>query len=62
VIAKPCPICGQPPKRDDWDGRTVTCTDCYDYAIDTGANIPIGWGRTLADAIEDWNDSLELYV
>lgn len=57
----PCPSCG----HDDVARVStvfvptiyVTCCRCYD-----GPGSPIGAGRTVAEAVESWNDVVELYA
>jgi hypothetical protein len=60
-----CPTCGREPSTDITSGYpTVACDNCYD-ADCVGdpprfvSTAPIGSGMTLAEAIENWNQSVE---
>jgi hypothetical protein len=61
IVVTPCPTCGKPATVEPdlaGYGYFAACDDCYDGAPD--AHCPIGHGRDAADAIEAWNDSVEL--
>lgn len=53
----PCPRCGESSHvvhRPDWYDETVTCLTCYDE------DVIIGRGKTMWEALEDWNEQVEL--
>ena len=65
AVAVPCPTCNRAPgtQVDDF-GITVYCSNCYDADCvgdppEFVSTSPTGHGRTLSDAIDAWNMTVE---
>lgn len=62
----PCPTCKRIPEpSSDGYGVTVACWNCYDAdcvgdPAEYVTRSPTGSGLTVAEAIEDWNDRIEM--
>ena len=57
----PCYRCGKVPEVDPNGGYpTVSCSDCYDGAPDSGSRSEVGSGLTRAEAVDNWNQAMEM--
>lgn len=57
----PCPSCGGVHRlrvTAGYEGYSIICDGCYDYAPDIGPG-PHGTGKTAEAAIADWNEQIE---
>ena len=59
--AVPCPICGKEPSivQQDFPSWFVMCPD--DYDVDDGKANFQGTGNNEQEAIESWNESVEIW-
>ena len=66
MTALPCPKCKRPPEPDyDGYGVLVACDNCYDAdcvgdPAEYVSRSPAGSGLTVTEAIEDWNEQIEM--
>lgn len=62
--AKPCPNCGGGIEDlrlgGSYIGYSLTC-DCYDGAPDSRNRHLLGYGETVAETVDQWNQAVELY-
>ena len=57
----PCYRCGKVPTVDPNGGYpTVSCSDCYDGAPDSGSRGEVGSGLNTVQAVADWNERMEM--
>lgn len=66
MTALPCPTCQRIPTPDyDGYGVSISCSNCYDAdcvgdPAEYVSRSPSGSGLTVAEAIEDWNERIEM--